>query len=138
MAGLIYVLDSNAISDYVNAFEPTSSRIDQAILETDIVYLSQAVRFEVVRGLLYTRAVRKLRIFNEELVPQLNSLPLVESDWEQAARFWVESRSKGKQLSDIDLLIAAQTRRMNATLITNDDDFDALPIRRENWRVAAG
>ena len=45
-------------------------------------------------------------------------------------------RNQGKQLSDVDLLIAALAQRLDGVVVTSDDDFDALPIQRENWRAA--
>ena len=34
------------------------------------------------------------------------------------------------------LLIAALAQRLDGVVVTSDDEFDALPIRRENWRAA--
>jgi predicted nucleic acid-binding protein len=55
-------------------------------------------------------------------------------DWDRAAQLWAEARTKGRQLSDVDLLIADIAIRLDAILVTADDDFGALPVRRENWR----
>jgi predicted nucleic acid-binding protein len=60
---------------------------------------------------------------------------VTDDDWKQAAHYWVDTVRAGKQLADIDLLIAAIARRTNAVVVSADDDFDALPIRRENWRI---
>jgi len=59
---------------------------------------------------------------------------LSDIDWEQAAQFWADAVSRGKQHSDVDLLVAAIAKRLEATVITADDDFDSLPVKRENWR----
>ena len=68
-------------------------------------------------------------------MPLLDWLPLTDADWRQAAQFWADTRSTGKQLSDVDLLVAALAKRLDAIIISNDDDFDALPVKRENWRT---
>jgi predicted nucleic acid-binding protein len=52
------------------------------------------------------------------------------SDWEQAARLWADAVSRGKQLSDVDLLIASIALRQNAIIVSSDADFDAFPIKR--------
>ncbi len=57
-----------------------------------------------------------------------------DADWERAAQFWADSKSKGRQLSDIDILIAAIAHRIDAIIVSSDADFDALPVKRENWR----
>lgn len=129
-----YILDTNAISDYIQQFEPTSTRIRQAILDGHVLYLCQPVEYEVLRGLIKAGAERKRRVFQENFALQLTALSLIDEDWQQAAKFWAEARQAGKQLSDVDLLIAALGYRLNAIIVTSDDDFNVLSIQRENWR----
>jgi predicted nucleic acid-binding protein len=71
---------------------------------------------------------------NEIIVPELEWVALVDADWRQAAAFWAEARKAGKQLSDVDLLLAAMTLRLDGILVSADDDFDALAVKNENWR----
>jgi len=132
---MIYLLDTNAVADYLNGIESTLSHIKRAVLDQHILYLSQPVDFEVVRGLLKVNATRKLSAFEDEFAPQLDWLALTDTDWRQAARFWVDAVSRGKQLSDVDLLLAALALRINGVIISDDGDFDALPVKRENWRI---
>ncbi|MBI5958455.1 MAG: PIN domain-containing protein [Chloroflexi bacterium] len=135
MERLVYILDTNAVSDYINQFDPTTRRIKQAIREGHLLYLCQPVYYEVLRGLIKTNAAQKRRVFEEEFVSLLIDLPLTNDDWRQAAQFWVDAVSTGKQLADTDLLIAAIVKRVNGIVVSADADFDALPIKRENWRV---
>jgi len=45
-----------------------------------------------------------------------------------------ELRSRGRVLSQVDMMLAALARQMGLTILSTDTDFDALPdIRRENW-----
>jgi len=133
---MIYLLDTNAVADYLNGIEPTVSRIKRALLVESVIYLSQPVDFEVVRGLLKIKSIRKLSVFEDEFAPQLDWLGLTDADWRQAAHFWVDAVSRGKQLSDMDLLLAALAVRVNGVIISDDGDFDALPVKRENWRIS--
>ncbi len=80
---------------------------------------------------------KKLTILHDNLLPSFDWQPLNQQDWLQAAQYWLNAISAGKQLSDMDLLIAALVTRLNATLVSADTDFDALPIKREDWRVTA-
>lgn|SRR5574341_841173 len=130
----MYVLDSNAIAELFRSSSSTYQRMRIAVENDDILYLCQPVYFEVLRGLLHPHSTRKLRLFQEGLIPLLTRIEVMDADWEQAARFWATSRATGRQFSDVDLLIAALTVRLNATLVSADADFDALPIRREDWR----
>jgi predicted nucleic acid-binding protein len=134
MDGLTYILDTNAISDYIKQFEPITARIKQAIRDGHILYLCKPVEYEVLRGLIKANAERQRQIFEKDFAPQLTPLPLTDMDWWQAAQFWAEARNAGKQLSDVDLLIGALAYRLNAMIVTNDNDFDALPVQHENWR----
>lgn len=134
MERLSYILDTNAVADYINAIQTTKSHIEQALQVQHRVYLCQPVHYEVLRGLLKVNATRKLCQFEQVFAPQLEWLPLTDSDWRQAVIFWVNSRKMGKQLSDVDLLIAAVTLRLDGVLVSADDDFDRRPVKRENWR----
>lgn len=134
----MFILDTNAVSDYINAIEPTHKRIYDALRSGESVHLCQPVYYEVLRGLLKINATRKLRIFREEFVPLLGWLSLADEDWQRAAELWVQASQQGEHLSDTDLLIAAVTLRLGGVLVSADDDFDALPVMRQNWRVPNG
>ena len=135
MERLIYLLDSNAVSDFLNHQPVLKLRVENAIARDHLVCLAQPVHYEVSRGLLKVGATRKLTAFEDEFVPQLDWLALADRDWREAAKLWADATRKGKQLSDVDFLLAALAIRFNAILVSSDNDFDVLPVRRENWRV---
>ena len=138
MERLSYVLDTNAVADYLNDTQTTKSRIEESIEAGHVVNLCQPVYYEVMRGLLKTNSTRKLAQFENVLVPQLEWLQLSDVDWQLAAELWVETSKRGKQLSDTDLLLAAITMHLKGILISADEDFNALSVRRENWRNVQG
>jgi predicted nucleic acid-binding protein len=46
-------------------------------------------------------------------------------------------KTRGKPISDLDLMIAAITMKHRGVLVTNDRDFERLPeLRCENWLKA--
>lgn len=135
MARLIYVLDTNVIGDYINNHPKVTQNLYQAVADNALLYLCEPVLYEVIRGFLKVNATRKRAIFDTQLRPLLISVPLMEVDWLQSALFWATTTNQGNQLSDMDLLIASITKRLDATLITADGDFSALPVLRENWRI---
>jgi len=53
-----------------------------------------------------------------------------------AAQLWADMRNRGRQFSDVDLLIASLAQRLNAVVVTADADFAMLPIQSEDWRGA--
>ena len=45
-----------------------------------------------------------------------------------------ELGARGRVLSQVDMILVALTRSMNATILTSDRDFEALlELRVENW-----
>ena len=91
--------------------------------------------YELARGLLWRKAASKLTLFREKILPQLEYVSLEEADWQQAAQLWATTRQRGRQLSDMDLLVGAIAIRLDAIIISRDVDFDALPVKRENWAI---
>jgi predicted nucleic acid-binding protein len=136
MERLTYILDTNVIADCMNEHDPAAQRFYAAVQAGHRVCLCQPVYYEVMRGLLKVNATRKLRTFETTILPLLERLALTDADWRQAAQFWADATNAGKQMSDADLLVAAIATRVSGIVVSADADFDALPIRRENWRKA--
>ncbi|MBK9125490.1 MAG: PIN domain-containing protein [Chloroflexi bacterium] len=131
-----FVLDTNVISDVIKNFEPVVDRLKASFRDGDTLILVPPVDFEIRRGLSYVGAHRQILIYDERLKTELVWEALTDDDWIAASALWVENRRLGKTSSDLDLLIAAQTRRLDASLITSDNDFESLPVTRVNWRLA--
>jgi predicted nucleic acid-binding protein len=134
MEVLTYLLDTNVIADRISGLNIVTQKLNTAIKAEHRVCLCVPVHYEVLRGLMWKNAAQKRQFYEQQFVPALEWIPLVDADWEQAARFWAETRRKGKQLSDADLLLAALATRLGAIIVSADEDFDALPVKRENWR----
>ena len=88
-----------------------------------------------MRGLLKVNARQKLRLFRESITSLMDHLALTDEDWQVAAQLWATMRNRGRQFSDVDLLIAALAQRLNGVVVTFDNDFAALPVEREDWRA---
>jgi predicted nucleic acid-binding protein len=130
----VFVLDTNVISDMVSP-NPNVTVVNQiAAHRQHTICLCEAVDYEVRRGYLKTGATAKLRVYEERIKSQFQWVAIVEVDWRQAAQFWADAVNKGKQLSDVDLLVAAVATRLGGQVISADDDFDALPVTRTTWR----
>lgn len=144
---MTYVLDSNTISDVLqslrvgkkNAMELSYTRVYARLLQQislgSVLYVCQPILFEVKRGLIYAGATAKLtHLVN--LQTNFEILPIIDADWEQAAQLWAQLQRDGRTLSDIDILIAAATIRVGATLVSADEDFAAIPaLKMVNWRA---
>jgi predicted nucleic acid-binding protein len=131
-----YLLDTNILSAVIRKEARADQRFRQAVDDDDILLLSVVVFYEIRRGLL-KRDARKQMITLEHLANQLAWCDVIQGDWEQAAWMWVERAKIGKPIADADVLIAAQAKRLEAILVTdNEKDFDSLGITVENWRKA--
>jgi predicted nucleic acid-binding protein len=135
MAGLTYLLDTVTVSALFAAGSSVQRRIPAAKSAGDQLMICQPTYYEILRGLLKVGASRKLQIFQQQLLPLFEWVELTDSDWTQAAQYWADATRKGRQLSDMDLLIAAVAARLDAVLVSADADFDALSIKREDWRT---
>ena len=134
MDPVIYILDTNVISDRIHRLPQVLDRLNSAGEAGHIMGLCDPVRYEVLRGLLKVNARRKLLLFRDLITPLMDHLTLTDEDWQAAAQLWATMRNRGKQFSDVDLLIAALAQRLNAVVVTSDNDFAALPVQREDWR----
>ena len=132
---LKYLLNANAVGDVMRRQPGVLGRYESALSRGEPLLLCPAVHFEVVRGLLKSGATAQYRRYQSEFVSIVEWISFERDDWDLAAQLWATARQQGRQLSDVDLLLAAMALRLDALLVTADDDFSALPVRRENWRA---
>lgn len=132
---LTYVLDANVIGDVMRRLPNVVRSYTSALTNEHVLLLCPSVHYEITRGFLKSGASAQFQRYQTEFVPIMRWIPFERLDWEMAAQLWSDARSRGRQLSDMDLLLAAAAIRLDAIVVTADDDFDALPIRRENWRL---
>lgn len=132
---LIYLLDTNTVSDLIAEIPQVMQWVQQHRLNHDPMAICQPVYYELMRGLIRTKATKKLSILRHQLLPHFDWIRLQDEDWLQAAEYWSNAIRIGKQLSDMDFLLAALAHRLDAVIVSSDADFDALPVKRENWRT---
>lgn len=132
---MIYVLDTNSISDLIAGLQQVTFNLNRRIRQGDTISLCQPIFYEIQRGLLWKPSGKRFAAFHTAIVPRMAWIPLTDDDWKQAAQFWADSKRKGKQLSDMDVLLATLAHRIDAIIVSSDTDFDALPVKREDWRV---
>ncbi|MBL8161904.1 MAG: type II toxin-antitoxin system VapC family toxin [Anaerolineae bacterium] len=135
MNSAVYLFDTNIIS----ALRPDQNlalfnRIQENATQT--LCLCEPVIFEVERGYEHRQAYQQLTHFRANLMPLFMVISVQLADWRVAAKIWGSERRQGRQFSDVDVLLAAMTLRLNGILVTADSDFSALPfVRTENWLI---
>lgn len=129
-----YLLDTNILSAIIRKEDVAERRFRQAINNDETLLLSVVVLYEIKRGLLKHAARKQMATF-EHLIVHLAWCETLHADWELAAHLWATREKIGRPIEDADLLIAAQVKRLSATLVTdNEKDFANLGIEIENWR----
>jgi predicted nucleic acid-binding protein len=131
---MVYLLDTNHLGAALNLDAGVRLRLRDVRLRGDRVGTCVPVLCELQAGLAVTaRREHNLRLLRE-LLKQIRVWPL---DLETAVLFgelYHELRRKGRALSQVDIMLAALTRQMSATLVTTDRDFEAVPgVRAESW-----
>jgi tRNA(fMet)-specific endonuclease VapC len=95
---------------------------------------SLTAMFEAEVGIRHHATPVQLRDRMNWLLKIVRIWPLTESMTPVYAEIRETLRSRGRAASQFDMVLAAMARTMNATLLTTDRDFDALPeIPTENW-----
>ena len=134
MDPVTYILDTNVIADRIRRHPQVLERMTLAGEAGNVLGLCDPVLYEVSRGLLKLGASGKTRFSREEISPLMEYFALINDDWQAAAQLWADMRNRGRQFSDVDLLIASLAQRLDAVVVTADADFAALPIKSEDWR----
>jgi len=130
----VYLLDTNIISLLLRRDPIVAQRLEDALAANATIVLSPIVFYETQRGLL-KRDAKKQRTFFERLSPKFVWRDLERQDWAEAAQLWAEREQAGRPISDADLMIAVQAKRLGAILVTdNERDFDGWGVQVENWR----
>ena len=132
MAG--YLLDTNHLSESIRPISRVRDRIEQERrsglrIGTCVPALCelQAAIQPLARRDRYEKALRRL-------LGRVRVWPLDQTVARIYGQIFTELRSRGRVLSQVDMMLAALARHMDLTLVTSDRDFDALPdIRKENW-----
>jgi predicted nucleic acid-binding protein len=130
-----FLLDTNILSAILRKETTVEQRLRQAVVNDDNLVLSVVVYYEIKRGLLKRDAKKQMATF-EHLANQFTWCDMILQDWELAAHLWAERLRHGKPIADADVLIAAQAKRLDAILVTdNTKDFADLGVETANWKV---
>lgn len=127
-----YVFDTNIISALLQMSNLGLFKRIQSYHRKTLI-LCDPVVYEIERGLKHRQAHNMLARFYADFVPLFEQTPTHLQDWKLAGLLWANARSQGKQLSDVDLLIGAISIRLNGVVVSNDQDFEYLPVKLENW-----
>jgi tRNA(fMet)-specific endonuclease VapC len=129
-----YLLDTNHLSDAIGKVSALRDRIRQMRRQGHRFGTCWPALFELEMGMVQTKDPEACRRNLRILMKEVRLRPL---DWDLMpvfGRVHVRLKEQGRALSLVDKLLAALAQHENATILSTDSDFQALPdIRTENW-----
>ncbi len=137
-----YLLDSNIVTCILRKKNDADRSIIQKfqeVLKADArILICPIVFYEVARGLYHKNAEKQLGAL-KILVEESEWCEFDSEIWDTSAQLWANCRKNGMPTGhglDKDILIAAQVRKQNAILVTNNTrHFRNLGITYENWQT---
>jgi tRNA(fMet)-specific endonuclease VapC len=129
-----HLLDTNHIGEAIGRVSVVRDRIQQLHRQGAVFGTCGPVLCELLVGVVKRKDARATRRRLEGLLQIVRVWPIDLSIAEHYAEVYHELQKAGRALSQVDIMLAAIARHLNATLLTTDQDFQALPdIQAENW-----
>ncbi len=129
-----FLLDTNHLSAVVNSRLTLRERLREAHDKGFVLGTCLPVLGELESGFQQTPDPQGNRRVLEVLRKHIRLWPLDEPIAQVFGELFNDLRSRGRALSQIDILQAALCRHMNLILLTSDRDFEAVPgLHTENW-----
>lgn len=133
---MIYLLDTNAFSDYVREHPQVAAHL-AALVPPDRVFTCMIVLGEVLHGIERLPTSRKRQDLEQKTTRALTICrckPFPADTAQHYARTKAQLQRAGLPLDENDLWIAAMALAIDATLITRDEHFRRVPaLRLEDW-----
>ena len=130
----LYFLDTNHLSAALQRVSPVRDQLFEAIRRGDRFGTCLPALCELEAGIAQTTRPRATRRLLDALLNEIRIWPFDRQDARQYGDLYVELARSGRVLSLVDVLVAVMARRLNATVLTTDRDFEAIPdVPCENW-----
>lgn len=134
---MIYLLDTNAVTDLANQHPRAVSRLASVRGGNHIIVLLTIVEGELLFGIeRLPQGARKqgLAARVADVFKGLTPAGVPESAGPQYASIKADCARRGIVLSDNDYWIAASAKVLSATIVTRDRDFTRVPgLLLEDW-----
>lgn len=129
-----YLLDTNIISAILKHDKNVRKKLIAADRAGEEIFISTISYYEILRGLLATRAIRKLKHFDKFRAKYGMLGTDSEAVLNKAAEIYVNLKARGQLIQDADMLIAAVALTHDLTVVINDKHFNRIyGLRLENW-----
>jgi tRNA(fMet)-specific endonuclease VapC len=130
------LIDTDTLSYFFKNIPPVTSKLNNYLAEYGFVNMSVVTYYEVMNGLIYKDAFKKLEIF-EAFVKLNRIIPLTEEIAKKSATIYAKLRSSGKTIGHNDVLIAGTAITLDLVLVTNNTRHFGLieGLEMDNWAV---
>ncbi len=131
-----FLLDTNHLGEAIGRVSIVRDRIQQMHRQGVIFGTCGPVLCELLVGLVLRKDAVKTRRRLDAVLQVVRIWPIDLAIADHYAKAYHELRKVGRVLSQVDILLAALTRHLNATLLSTDGDFQALSdLTTENWLI---
>ncbi len=130
------LIDTDTLSYFLKNNQIVTSKLNNYLSEYGFVSMSVVTYYEVMNGLLYKDALKKIEHF-ESFVKLNRVIPLNQEIAKYSAKIYSELRSKGKTIGHNDILIAGTAISLKMVLVTNNTRHFGLieELEMDNWAV---
>ena len=129
-----YLLDTNHLSEAIGRVSVVRDRIQQQYRQGFTFGTCGPCLCKLLVGVVSRKDEAKTRRRLDGLLQVVRVWPIDLDIADHYSRIYFELRNAGRAMSQVDIMLAAMARQMNAALLTTDLDFRALPdILTENW-----
>ncbi len=130
----LYMLDTNTAS-YIIKGEPAVVREHLLKVPMASVCISSITQAELLRGVAKKPEAKRLPIAIKEFLIRVEIMPWDSDAAEAYAQLRTFCESEGTPLGTMDMLIAAHSVAVGATLVTNDQAFYRIKyhLSLEDW-----
>ncbi len=131
-----YLLDTNHLADAVRRVSRIRDHIRRRCRAGDRFGTCGPALCELEAGIQQTSQPAAVRRRLNGLLKEVRLWAIDPAIAEVFGAVHLELRRAGRALSQVDRMLAALARHMGLTLLTTDQDFQALPdIPTENWLI---
>ena len=136
MVRQIYMLDTNTAS-YIIKGIPSAVREHLLAVPMESVCISTITEAELLCGVEKKSENKRLRQIVVEFILRVDVLPWNSSVAKSYAKLRVTCEKEGKPLGAMDMLIAAHSVAIQATLVTNDKAFYNVKhlLELQDWTI---
>lgn len=138
MSSTIYMLDTNTVSYIIKGDTVIKSRLSDVAMSS--IHISTITEAELLRGVARKPEAKHLPLLVKEFLLRVNILPWDSEAAKSYANLRTACESDGYSLGAMDMLIAAHSVAVKATLITNDKAFYNVErhLLLEDWSKPVG